>query len=212
MHLMRLARRSDSSRWAAGRCAPSSRHCWNGNASPSCPATAPVYCAPRTRHRDPRGMKLAGGDRLDKLDSQAFLSQAREYERTGDMRDGVLKLLNLELQTHPFSVLRAAALTKWVDAGGYGAIMAGDYPDAQRTGHHPIRRRRRRGGRPIQGRLRPVRRPTDQGHPGRPRRHRHRGGTGGDQRCRCDGTQDHRVAARRGRRVDERELLARPTR
>jgi Zn-dependent protease with chaperone function len=73
-------------------------------------------------------MKLAGGSRLDKLDSEAFLAQAREYERTGDMRDGVLKLLNLELQTHPFSVLRAAALTNWVDTGGYGKVMAGDYP------------------------------------------------------------------------------------
>jgi Zn-dependent protease with chaperone function len=73
-------------------------------------------------------MKLAGGSRLDKLDSEAFLAQAREYERTGDMRDGVLKLLNLELQTHPFSVLRAAALTKWVDTGGYGKVMSGDYP------------------------------------------------------------------------------------
>jgi hypothetical protein len=59
---------------------------------------------------------------------QAFLAQALEYERTGDMRDGLLKLLNLELQTHPFSVLRAAALIHWVDTGGYGAIMAGDYP------------------------------------------------------------------------------------
>jgi Zn-dependent protease with chaperone function len=73
-------------------------------------------------------MKLAGGSRLDKLDSEAFLAQAQEYERTGDMRDGVLKLLNLELQTHPFSVLRAAALTNWVDTGGYGKVMAGDYP------------------------------------------------------------------------------------
>lgn len=73
-------------------------------------------------------LKLAGGGRLDKLDSQAFLAQAREYERSGDMRDGVLKLLNLELQTHPFSVLRAAALTSWVDTGGYGAILGGDYP------------------------------------------------------------------------------------
>ena len=73
-------------------------------------------------------LKLAGGSRLDKLDSQAFLAQAREYERAGDMRDGLLKLLNLELQTHPFSVLRAAALTQWVDTGGYGAIMSGDYP------------------------------------------------------------------------------------
>jgi Zn-dependent protease with chaperone function len=73
-------------------------------------------------------LKLAGGGRLDKLDSQAFLAQAAEYERSGDMRDGLLKLLNLELQSHPFSVLRAAALTKWVDTGGYGAIMGGDYP------------------------------------------------------------------------------------
>ncbi|AKS34191.1 M48 family metallopeptidase [Mycolicibacterium goodii] len=73
-------------------------------------------------------LKLAAGARLDKLDSQAFLAQAREYERTGDMRDGLLKLLNLELKTHPFSVLRAAALTQWVDTGGYGAVLAGDYP------------------------------------------------------------------------------------
>jgi Zn-dependent protease with chaperone function len=73
-------------------------------------------------------LKLAAGSRLDKLDSQAFLAQASEYERSGDMRDGLLKLLNLELQTHPFSVLRAAALTNWVDTGGYGAVMAGNYP------------------------------------------------------------------------------------
>lgn len=73
-------------------------------------------------------LKLAAGNHVDKLDSQAFLAQAREYERSGDMRDGLLKLLNLELQSHPFSVLRAAALTKWVDTGGYGAILAGDYP------------------------------------------------------------------------------------
>lgn len=73
-------------------------------------------------------MKLAGGSRLDKLDSEAFLAQAREYERSGDMLDGVLKLLNLELQTHPFSVLRAAALTHWVDTGGYGRVLSGNYP------------------------------------------------------------------------------------
>ncbi|CAM4350460.1 heat shock protein HtpX [Mycobacterium basiliense] len=73
-------------------------------------------------------MKLAGGGRLDKLDSEAFLAQAADYERSGDMRDGVLKLLNLELQTHPFSVLRAAALSKWVDSGGYGLVMSGRYP------------------------------------------------------------------------------------
>ncbi|MDT0488879.1 M48 family metallopeptidase, partial [Streptomyces doebereineriae] len=39
-------------------------------------------------------LKLAAGRHLDKLDSQAFLAQARDYDATGDMRDGVLKLLN----------------------------------------------------------------------------------------------------------------------
>jgi Zn-dependent protease with chaperone function len=73
-------------------------------------------------------MKLAGGRHLDRLDTQAFLAQAREYDRVGDMRDGVLKLLNTELQSHPFSVLRVEALNTWVDSGEYGDIMAGRYP------------------------------------------------------------------------------------
>ncbi|SLA66570.1 peptidase, M48 family protein [Mycobacteroides abscessus subsp. massiliense] len=73
-------------------------------------------------------MKLAGGSRLDEMDTQRFLAQAAEYERTGDMRDGVLKLLNLELQSHPFSVIRAAELSKWIDRGEYGAILSGNYP------------------------------------------------------------------------------------
>ncbi|EFV13805.1 M48 family metallopeptidase [Segniliparus rugosus] len=73
-------------------------------------------------------MKLAGGSRLDEMDTQRFLAQAKDYERTGDLRDGVLKLLNLELQSHPFSVLRAAELNKWIDRGEYGAVLAGNYP------------------------------------------------------------------------------------
>jgi hypothetical protein len=76
-------------------------------------------------------MKLAGGSRLDEMDTQRFLAQAAEYERTGDMRDGVLKLLNLELQSHPFSVLRAAELSKWIDRGEYGAILGGNYPQRE---------------------------------------------------------------------------------
>lgn len=73
-------------------------------------------------------LKLAGGKHLDQMDTQAFIAQAKEYERTGDLRDGVLKLLNLEMQSHPFSVLRAAELNRWVDRGGYGKIVAGLYP------------------------------------------------------------------------------------
>ncbi|QNK79818.1 M48 family metallopeptidase [Nakamurella sp. PAMC28650] len=73
-------------------------------------------------------MKMAGGASLGKMDTVAFLEQAAEYEGAGDIRDGVLKLMNLERQTHPFSVVRAAEIRKWVETGDYQAIMAGDYP------------------------------------------------------------------------------------
>ncbi|KXP13835.1 M48 family metallopeptidase [Tsukamurella pseudospumae] len=73
-------------------------------------------------------MKTAGGTKISEMDTQRFLAQAAEYERTGDLRDGVLKLLNLELQSHPFSVLRAADLNRWVERGDYGRIVGGEYP------------------------------------------------------------------------------------
>ncbi|MEV0946484.1 M48 family metallopeptidase [Rhodococcus sp. NPDC049939] len=73
-------------------------------------------------------MKLAGGSRVGEIDTESFLAQAAEYEASGDLRDGVLKLLNIELLAHPFSVLRAAELKKWVDSGAYAAILRGDYP------------------------------------------------------------------------------------
>ena len=73
-------------------------------------------------------MKLAGGARLADMDPAAFLEQAADYDASGDLRDGVLKLLNLEGQTHPFAVLRAAELQRWAGSGEYAAILAGDYP------------------------------------------------------------------------------------
>ncbi|QLY30134.1 M48 family metallopeptidase [Nocardia huaxiensis] len=73
-------------------------------------------------------MKLAGGSRFDQMNHAAFLQQADDYDRTGDLRDGVLKLLNLELQTHPFSVLRAAELRRWIMSGDYDRILNGQYP------------------------------------------------------------------------------------
>ncbi len=73
-------------------------------------------------------MKLAGGPNLAQMDTDAFLEQAAEYEATGDLRDGVLKLLNLERRSHPFAVLRAAELRSWVASGDYQKILDGDYP------------------------------------------------------------------------------------
>jgi Zn-dependent protease with chaperone function len=73
-------------------------------------------------------MKLAGGGNIGAMDITAFLEQAREYDATGSLRDGVVKLLNLEGQRHPLSALRAAELRAWVDSGDYQRILAGDYP------------------------------------------------------------------------------------
>lgn len=73
-------------------------------------------------------MKLAGGHRLAEMSTGAFLEQADEYESSGDLRDGVLKLLNLELKTHPFSVVRAAEMRDWVVDGDYHSYVAGNYP------------------------------------------------------------------------------------
>ncbi|MFC9895231.1 M48 family metallopeptidase [Nocardia sp. NPDC127579] len=73
-------------------------------------------------------MKTAGGTWVTEMNHGAFLAQADDYERSGDLRDGVLKLLNLELQSHPFSVLRAAELRRWIQSGEYDRIVNGHYP------------------------------------------------------------------------------------
>lgn len=73
-------------------------------------------------------MKLAGGGQTDNMDIDAFVAQAEEYRGSGNVMDGVVKLLNLIGRTHPFPVLRLAELKKWVDSGAYDTILSGDYP------------------------------------------------------------------------------------
>ncbi|NNH74183.1 M48 family metallopeptidase [Nocardia uniformis] len=83
-------------------------------------------------------MKLAGGSRVDQMSHAAFLQQADDYDKSGDLRDGVLKLLNLELQTHPFSVLRAAELRRWIASGEYNRVLDGQYPRRDQDKHARI--------------------------------------------------------------------------
>jgi Zn-dependent protease with chaperone function len=73
-------------------------------------------------------MKLAGGSRMSELSHDAFHEQAREYDAVPDVRDGLLKLLQLEGNTHPFAVVRFADLDRWAADGDYAAILAGNYP------------------------------------------------------------------------------------
>ncbi|WP_310962344.1 M48 family metallopeptidase [Nocardioides terrisoli] len=73
-------------------------------------------------------MALASGGHLADLDSTAFLAQGQEYDESGDLRDSFIKLMLVEGQSHPFAVVRATELRRWVDSGEYTAILSGDYP------------------------------------------------------------------------------------
>jgi len=73
-------------------------------------------------------MKLAGGPQLSELNPDAFREQAREYDAVPDLRDSILKLLQLQGNTHPFAVIRFAELDYWATHGEYERILGGDYP------------------------------------------------------------------------------------
>jgi Zn-dependent protease with chaperone function len=73
-------------------------------------------------------MKVAGGSRISELSPDAFLEQAKEYDAVPDVREGLLKLLQMQGTTHPFAVIRFAELNRWVAEGAYEDILAGNYP------------------------------------------------------------------------------------
>jgi Zn-dependent protease with chaperone function len=73
-------------------------------------------------------MKLAGGSRLSEFSHDAFHQQAKEYDAVPDIRESLLKLLQLQGTTHPFAVVRFAELDRWADEGEYADILAGNYP------------------------------------------------------------------------------------
>ncbi len=72
-------------------------------------------------------MKLASGGMLEELDVTSFLSQGAEYDEGGDVRESLIKLSLLQQQTHPFAVVRATELRRWIDSGAYTVILGGDY-------------------------------------------------------------------------------------
>jgi len=82
--------------------------------------------------QDPRAsmrmfLKMAGGGDMKEMDLDAFLQQAKEYEETGGAIDRIFKILNTLLQSHPFNTLRAAELERWIAAGSYEKVLAGEY-------------------------------------------------------------------------------------
>ncbi|MGW0883778.1 M48 family metallopeptidase [Streptomyces sp. NPDC002671] len=73
-------------------------------------------------------MKIAGGNHLHEMNVDAFLEQAEEYDAGGDLRDSVLKILNVMPRSHPFATIRASELKKWAESRDYQRIMDGHYP------------------------------------------------------------------------------------
>ena len=78
-------------------------------------------------------MKTAGGSRLAELSHDEFHRQAREYDAVPDVREGLLKLLQLQGTTHPFAVVRFAELDRWADDGEYRASWPGTTRAARTT-------------------------------------------------------------------------------
>ncbi len=73
-------------------------------------------------------MQLASGGHLEDLDTTQFFAQGLEYDEGGDLRESFIKAGLLQTQTHPFAVVRATELRRWIDSGDYASYLGGAYP------------------------------------------------------------------------------------
>jgi Zn-dependent protease with chaperone function len=72
-------------------------------------------------------MVMAGGAASRKLNLDAFLRQAAEYEEWEPGWDKVSRMRLEIAQTHAFPVRRVSQLMKWVRSGEYDRVMNGEY-------------------------------------------------------------------------------------
>ena len=85
-------------------------------------------------------LKLAGGNPSDdRIDLDAFLAQAAEYETDQGAWDKLWQVLNTAFRTHPFGTVRAAELQRWVQSGEYDRILRGEYPRRGPDEDRPLR-------------------------------------------------------------------------
>ena len=73
-------------------------------------------------------MVLAGGAASRKLDLDAFIRQAGEYEDWSSGWDKLNRLRSELFLTHSYPVRRVKEVTAWVRSGDYDRIAAGEYP------------------------------------------------------------------------------------
>jgi Zn-dependent protease with chaperone function len=72
-------------------------------------------------------MVTAGGLSADRLDLDAFMAQAMEYESWDDAHDRVRRFFYEIGATHPNAVRRVSEVMKWVQGGEYDRIIRGEY-------------------------------------------------------------------------------------
>ena len=72
-------------------------------------------------------MVLGGGLSADKLNLDAFMTQAMEYEQWDDPSDRVRRFFAEIGRTHPYAVRRVSEVMKWVQSGDYDRIQRGEY-------------------------------------------------------------------------------------
>jgi Zn-dependent protease with chaperone function len=72
-------------------------------------------------------MAVAAGLPSSRLDLDAFLEQAQQFEEPGDGMDRVQRFVLQARVGHPLSVRRCREIQDWVRTGEYGRIVDGEY-------------------------------------------------------------------------------------
>src|SRR5438270_2185461 len=72
-------------------------------------------------------MVMGAGVSANKLNLDAFMAQAMEYEQWDDPSDRVRRFFNEIGQTHPLAVRRVSEVMKWVQSGEYDRIVRGEF-------------------------------------------------------------------------------------
>lgn len=71
-------------------------------------------------------IKMAGlpGKYFDRMQKETIIEQAKEFEsRYGGITDKAIKTISILDDSHPWTVMRAAELVKWVESGEYERIL-----------------------------------------------------------------------------------------
>ncbi len=71
-------------------------------------------------------MKMAGVPQkyFESLDRNVFLEQAKEFEGLLTGTESIMKNISVLDNSHPWTVLRAAELIKWIDSGEYERMLS----------------------------------------------------------------------------------------